>query len=76
MLHRAADIKADTLILNGANDDGTDPDPALALADRIARAGGTARAIVDPDHGHRIPVDLRKRDIDPFVDRVLRNAGG
>jgi dipeptidyl aminopeptidase/acylaminoacyl peptidase len=76
VLHRAADIRADTLILNGAKDDRTDPDQALALADRITRAGGTARTIVYPDHGHRIPVDVRNRDIDPFVDRVLRHAGG
>lgn len=76
VLGRAADIRAETLILNGADDDRTDPAQARALADRIARAGGTARAIVYPGQGHRIPVDLRNRDIDPFVDRVLRNDPG
>jgi len=67
----ARDIKASTLILNGGKDDRTDPDQALKLAKEINRFGGEARAVVYPDYGHRIPVKIRSRDIDPFIERVL-----
>ena len=68
-------IKADALILNGAKDDRADPASGVALADAIVRAGGTARAIVYPDTGHQIPLELRNRDIDPFIDAVLGGPG-
>lgn len=71
ILHRAGDIKASTLILNGAKDDRTDPNQARALADSITRGGGKARAIIYPDFGHRIPVGVRAEDVDPFIDEVL-----
>jgi dipeptidyl aminopeptidase/acylaminoacyl peptidase len=71
ILHRASDIKADVLVLNGANDDRTDPNQALLLADKITRAGGNARAIIYRDVGHQIPVELRNKDIDTFTERVL-----
>jgi dipeptidyl aminopeptidase/acylaminoacyl peptidase len=67
----AASIKASSLILSGAKDDRTDPGQARSLAEQIASAGGTARAIIYPDFGHRIPVEVRNRDIDPFIDGVL-----
>jgi dipeptidyl aminopeptidase/acylaminoacyl peptidase len=75
ILRRAGDIKAASLILNGAKDDRTDPNQARALADRITRGGGKARAIIYPDFGHKIPVDVRNRDIDPFIDEVLGASG-
>jgi dipeptidyl aminopeptidase/acylaminoacyl peptidase len=71
----ATRIRASTLILNGAKDDRTDPAQARALAQEIVRAGGRARAIVYPDFGHKIPVEVRNKDIDPFIDRVLKGAG-
>lgn len=79
LLRRAADIKAAVLILNGAKDDRTDPEQARALADLITRGGGTARAIIYPDASHQIPIDVRNKDVDPFIDDVLgassRSAG-
>src|SRR5688500_1479165 len=71
ILRRAGDIKGSVLILNGAKDDRTDPDQARALADQIARGGGNARAIIYPDFGHKIPAEVRAKDIDPFIHEVL-----
>jgi len=70
----ASEIKAATLILNGAKDELTDPEQAQSLSDRITRAGGKARAIIYPEFGHQIPVEERNKDIDPFMDGVLGNA--
>ena len=67
----ASDIKAATLILNGGNDDRTDPDQARRLADEINRHGGNARTIIYPNLGHQIPVGIRSRDIDPFIEEIL-----
>jgi dipeptidyl aminopeptidase/acylaminoacyl peptidase len=71
VLRFASSIKASSLILNGAKDDRTDPGQARALAEQITRSGGNAKAIIYPDFGHKIPVDVRNKDIDPFIDRVL-----
>ncbi|MCA9152935.1 MAG: prolyl oligopeptidase family serine peptidase, partial [Planctomycetales bacterium] len=68
-------IKAKTLILNGAQDDRTDPRQARRLAEAITRAGGDAEVIVYQDFGHRIPVQRRNQDVDPFIDAVLRSGG-
>lgn len=70
----ANSIKAKTLILSGASDDRTDPSQASLLADAINRYGGDARAIIYPDVGHKIPVELRNKDIDPFIDDVVNPA--
>ena len=67
----AGSIKASALILNGAKDERTDPGQARALAEQITRSGGDAKAIIYPDFGHQIPVEVRNKDIDPFIDRVL-----
>lgn len=67
----ASDIKAATLILNGGKDDRTDPDQARQLAEEINAHGGNARAIIYPDLGHQIPVQVRSRDIDPFIEEIL-----
>jgi len=71
VLRMAGRIKASTLILNGAKDDRTSPDQAPRLADTIVRSGGKARAIIYPDFGHQIPVDVRNKEIDPLIDSVL-----
>jgi dipeptidyl aminopeptidase/acylaminoacyl peptidase len=71
----AADrIKAATLILQGAQDERTSVDDAQRLAAALRAHGVAADAVIYPDHGHRIPVAVRDRDIDPFVERVLRRA--
>jgi dipeptidyl aminopeptidase/acylaminoacyl peptidase len=72
VLYAAQKIKASTLILNGAKDDRTDPAQARRLAETITSHGVEARAIVYPDYGHQIPVEVRDKEIDPFIDRVLR----
>jgi dipeptidyl aminopeptidase/acylaminoacyl peptidase len=74
VLRFASSIKAKSLILNGAKDDRTNPGQATSLAEQITRSGGNAKAIIYPDFGHKIPVDVRNQDIDPFIDSVLRNA--
>lgn len=71
VLYAAQNIKASTLILNGAKDDRTDPAQARRLAEEITSHGGEARAIIYPDYGHQIPVEVRDKEIDPFIDRVL-----
>jgi len=71
LLYYAQEVKAETLILNGAKDDRTDPDQARRVAEIINTHGGHARAIVYPDYGHQIPVEVRNKDVDPFVERVL-----
>jgi dipeptidyl aminopeptidase/acylaminoacyl peptidase len=71
LLYYAQDIKAETLILNGARDDRTDPEQGRRLAEIINAHGGHARAIVYPEYGHQIPIEARSKDIDPFIERVL-----
>jgi dipeptidyl aminopeptidase/acylaminoacyl peptidase len=71
----ASSIKASSLILNGARDDRTDPSQARRLAEEITRSGGRARVIIYPDFGHKIPVDVRNKDIDPFIESVLGGRG-
>jgi dipeptidyl aminopeptidase/acylaminoacyl peptidase len=69
-LNFAGDIKASALIMNGARDNRTDPAQAR-LADEITSHGGKARAIIYPAYGHQIPVNVRDKEIDPFIDRTL-----
>jgi dipeptidyl aminopeptidase/acylaminoacyl peptidase len=71
ILYFARNIRAETLILNGERDDRTDPDQARHLVQEINRYGSHARAIIYPDYGHQIPVKVRNKEIDPFIDRVL-----
>ena len=72
VLNYARNIKASTLILNGEKDERTDPGQARHLAEEITRHGGNARAIIYPDHGHQIPIEVRNQEIDPFIDRILK----
>jgi dipeptidyl aminopeptidase/acylaminoacyl peptidase len=71
VLNFAGDIKAAALIINGAQDDRTDPSQARRLADEIVSHGGKARAIIYPNYGHQIPVEVRDKEINPFIDKLL-----
>lgn len=71
-LHFVGDVKASVLVLNGAQDDRTDPAQAQRFADEITSHGGKARVIIYPTYGHQIPVEVRGKEIDPFIDRVVR----
>lgn len=71
LLYVAGSVKARVLIMNGAQDDRTEPSQARRLADEIKSHGGSARAIIYPSYGHQIPVAARDKDIDPFIDSVL-----
>jgi len=72
VMRQASRVKAAVLILNGAKDDRTDPAQARALAELITRAGGQARAVIYPEFGHKIPIEVRNKEIDPFVDGVFK----
>lgn len=72
LLYVAQDVKASVLIINGAQDDRTDPDQARRLAEAINAAGGEARVMIYPQYGHQIPVDIRNREIDPFIEQVMK----
>jgi dipeptidyl aminopeptidase/acylaminoacyl peptidase len=74
VLNYASDIKASTLILNGEKDERTDAGQARHLAEEITLHGGNARAVIYPDKGHQIPIEVRDKDIDSFIDRVLRDG--
>ncbi len=68
----AGQIKASTLILNGAKDDRTDPDQAVRFADAINSAGGRARAHIYPEFGHEIPIRARDSEIKAFIDAEIK----
>lgn len=69
-LRAASRIRSDTLILHGSLDDRTDPDQARALAALITKNGGKARLRIFGEVGHRIPLQLRDREIRRHMDRV------
>jgi dipeptidyl aminopeptidase/acylaminoacyl peptidase len=71
-LYIADRIKAETLVLNGALDERTDPAQAVSLANRINTAGGRATVQIYPDAGHEIPLEDREARIQSFLDGVLR----
>ena len=65
-------IKAATLILNGAQDDRTDPEVARQLGAKIAAHGTPAEVVIYPDYGHSIPPPERAKVIAPFLARYLK----
>ncbi len=71
LLYYAQDVRANALILNGGQDDRTDPEQALRLAAAINEHRGQAKAIVYPQYGHQIPVEVRNKDIEPFIEKTL-----
>ena len=69
----ASQIRASTLILNGAKDDRTDADQSRHFAQEINRGGGKAVVHIYPDFGHQIPVKTRDAQVDAFIhDTLLR----
>lgn len=70
-LNFARNIKASTLIMNGALDDRTDPAQTQRLAAEISSHGGRARVVIYPKHGHQIPFGVREKEIDSFIDTIL-----
>jgi dipeptidyl aminopeptidase/acylaminoacyl peptidase len=77
----ADQIKANTLILNGALDERTDAEQARMLAAAITAAGGKARAHIFPEAGHDIPLADREAFIAAFLRQTLggqakANRGG
>jgi dipeptidyl aminopeptidase/acylaminoacyl peptidase len=69
----APDIKASTLILNGADDDRTDPEQARRFAQAILANGGRARVHIYERFGHEIPMKAREPEIDAFIDETLKH---
>jgi dipeptidyl aminopeptidase/acylaminoacyl peptidase len=68
----APDIRAVTLILNGAKDDRTDAGQAQRFAAAINANGGRALAHIFPEHGHEIPFKIRDAEVSAFIDATLR----
>jgi dipeptidyl aminopeptidase/acylaminoacyl peptidase len=75
-LLRAADIRAQTLILNGAQDDRTDPTQARRLAEAINAAGGRAEVHIYPEFGHEIAFKTREPIVSAFISSTLKNKRG
>lgn len=71
VLDYAQDTKAATLITNGAKDRRTEPSQARELARAINADGGHARVIIYPNYGHHIPVSIRNKVVNPFIQRTL-----
>jgi dipeptidyl aminopeptidase/acylaminoacyl peptidase len=65
-------IRTPTLLMNGAQDDRTDPEQARSVADGIRHNGVFARAVIYPSLGHAIPYELREHEIRPFFREYLR----
>jgi len=65
-------IRTPALILNGEQDDRTDPDQARMLAEGIRRNGVFARAVIYPQFGHAIPYEMREREVEPFFQTYLK----
>lgn len=70
-LYLAPDIKASTLILNGAKDDRTDPHQAQRFSAAINAHGGRAVVHISPDYGHEIPFNARDAEVSAFTDATL-----
>jgi dipeptidyl aminopeptidase/acylaminoacyl peptidase len=66
VLYVARQIKSPTLILNGEEDDRTDPKIAIELEEELRAAGVDAKAIVYPKAGHHIR-KLAMRDERAFL---------
>lgn len=67
----APDIKAVTLILNGAKDDRTDAGQARLFAAAINANGGRAFIHIFPGDGHDIPLKSREAEVNAFIDSLL-----
>jgi dipeptidyl aminopeptidase/acylaminoacyl peptidase len=67
-------IQAKTLILAGERDDRADVAQARQFAEKMTQSGKNVHLVVYPEHGHKLPIDLRNKDIDPFLDQVLATS--
>ena len=72
-LRKASDIRASTLILNGARDDRTDSNQARQLADAINAAGGRAEVRIYHEFGHEIPFRAREPMVSAFIGSTLND---
>lgn len=70
-LFQAHTIRARALILNGAQDDRTDPAQAQQFCEALVAAGQSAECVVYPNHGHAIPFAERRPRIDAFLQSIL-----
>ena len=71
LLGVAAQIKVPALLINGEQDDRTDPAHAEQLAAAINARGGHARFVLVPKYGHQIPPPVRGPIVDPFLATSL-----
>ncbi len=71
-LYAADKIKVPTLILNGAEDDRTDPEISRQFAARISAHGTPAEVVIYPEYGHSIPSEERSKVVVPFLARYLK----
>jgi dipeptidyl aminopeptidase/acylaminoacyl peptidase len=67
----ARDIRAVTLILNGAKDYRTDAGQAQRFAAAINANGGRASVHIFPDYGLEIPLKSRDAEVSAFIDAIL-----
>jgi len=65
-------ITASLLIINGEKDDRTDPNQARKLNIAINQEAGKSELIIYPEYGHQIPVEIRNKVIDPFIDKIIK----
>ena len=68
----ASRIRASTLIMNGGDDDRTDPDQATRFSEAINAGSGKASVHIFPGVGHEIPISLRDNEITAFIAATLR----
>jgi len=71
-LSHAGKIKTPLLILNGEDDDRTDPQQALALAAELSKRGVYSKAVIYPKTGHAIPLDARSKEVIPFTRQYIK----
>ncbi len=71
-LFQVSHIRTPALILNGEQDDRTDPDQARMLAEGIRKNGVFARAVIYPELGHAIPYAMREHEVEPFFEAHLK----
>ncbi len=67
----ASNIRASTLILNGAKDERTDVNQAQRFALAINANGGRAVVHIFPFHEHEIPLKIREDEVNAFIDATL-----
>jgi dipeptidyl aminopeptidase/acylaminoacyl peptidase len=64
-------IESPVLALAGARDPIAQPIQTEDLVRKLQKHGVTAKAIIYPEAGHRVPAEARQREIEPFLKRVF-----